>query len=555
MKTAKTKGQPDLRHKTLSSKASIYLAKEKTDASSPEYLIKDKYRGGELKRVNGELPVPAWTFVIRKQKEMPPWLQPIMDLTGDDEIFEFGEAVSALLFLKVDNRYFCLPYGQGHHLVNKPFFEADFGLDVSNLIVNEEQVTGIDWTTLEPEAPRAKKQTMKGHEINFYRLSALSDIVTSISGRPRDEMFGKKVTGSNSLTLFNKMNIGTLIDVCREILKIKTAATVDDVRVWRNGVNPIHDPAMIEKLNSAFVASVVRDRGESVYFAPPETLAIEEVEGFAVSHKNKMTEITPSLDFQDYLDLLPSLKELSWDQMNSDSVLLKADHYEQPLEKWTVWNCVHAELRYGKTVFIIDSGKWFKVTESIAERVNLVVDSISVRPSDFPLSRDKEKEFDFNRRLGSLNRGYISFDRELIKTGDISSGVEVCDIYTADTELVHVKRGTLSKNFIYLLTQVTTSAKALAGDEVFRAEAMKMISEAAKGRRDFAHTKIPEDVSDAIVLGIITNKSGPWSKILPFMAKLKLVETLTELKAMRFSVSLLKIEMERAAASRASKAS
>jgi uncharacterized protein (TIGR04141 family) len=156
------------------------------------------------------------------------------------------------------------------------------------------------------------------------------------------------------------------------------------------------------------------------------------------------------------------------------------------------------------------------------------------------------REAEYNRlAVNRLTPHAVLLDREIIRSSAITTGVEICDILTSASQLIHVKRHLGSSDLSHLFSQGFVSAELLQNDADFRKLAQEKItslrSEAAFQMFDVAL----ETGRFEVVYGVIAN----WGQrglagALPFFSKVTLRKAVQDLTNRGFRVSFAKIPMQ-----------
>jgi uncharacterized protein (TIGR04141 family) len=114
-------------------------------------------------------------------------------------------------------------------------------------------------------------------------------------------------------------------------------------------------------------------------------------------------------------------------------------------------------------------GRWFEVTDSLSRAVSNYWHSLGQSGVQLPSSAKTEQEAEYNRRVAANpSHRFVNLDARIARPGGASSGIELCDLLTADGEFLHIKRKSRSSTLSHLFSQGAVSAQAFIGDGVFR---------------------------------------------------------------------------------------
>ena len=133
-------------------------------------------------------------------------------------------------------------------------------------------------------------------------------------------------------------------------------------------------------------------------------------------------------------------------------------------------------------------------------------------------------------------------DRKTARCRGTSTGIEVCDLLTANGDLVHVKhRKGGSSSLSHLFAQGRMSGEALLRDSDFREDARRFLRSI---RRSWAR-RIPVDKPDPgsyrVVFAILGADENHPGEGLPFFSQLNLVRTYEALMALGYRVGVIGI--------------
>lgn len=175
--------------------------------------------------------------------------------------------------------------------------------------------------------------------------------------------------------------------------------------------------------------------------------------------------------------------------------------------------------------------------------LNQQIDGVATAPVALPSAQPGMREADCNRSaVESLAPHAVLLDLEIIRSSAITTRIEVCDILTSSSELIHIKRHLGSSDLSHLFSQGFVSAELLQNDADFRRLAQDRItrlgSQAAFRMFDVA----VEPGRFEVVYGVIANwGQRSLASALPFFSKVTLRKTVQDLTNRGFRVSCAKI--------------
>lgn len=144
----------------------------------------------------------------------------------------------------------------------------------------------------------------------------------------------------------------------------------------------------------------------------------------------------------------PSLEYL---QRRRISALDGGDHI---VGQWSVWRCLSCEFCLEDDTFILDEGAFFQVERNFLDNLDHQIDDMAVAAVALPAAEAGMREADYNRlAVESLAPHAVLLDQQIVRSSAITTGVEICDILTSSSQLVHVKRHLGSSDLSHLFSQ------------------------------------------------------------------------------------------------------
>ena len=131
-------------------------------------------------------------------------------------------------------------------------------------------------------------------------------------------------------------------------------------------------------------------------------------------------------------------------------------------------------------------------------------------------------------------------DKNKISHGGGHGQVEVCDLFSINKELVHVKIYGKSSVFSHLFSQGFVSGQLLQVDGDFR---KKVKAKLTSPFNDLIGLNRPKEKELTVVFAVISDSSEK-TLYLPFFSRVNLNKTCKILKGLGFNVQLLKIDVD-----------
>lgn len=458
---------------------------------------------------------PDWDGFVRKYFEV------------GQEVFRNSSSY-AVLVLKLEDRFFAIPFGMGSHLINLAKIEYNFGLKIAINNIPKSDLRQIDTTTPEASSQKTRKQAVKKSTPEDFGVNKHKDILRGIVGElPKDHQFGKTLQGKDSVKLSkNVEDIEELEELCRQLLASSKAEDYKQDYPWIDNMAIENDPIMVDKLFDDLIAKIRDNDFEDMYIAQPEFVEnLYEYVGFVFSGDRKRKSNKTPYQFPTMAEFCEDFEaefiaNLTRDSLsNTCRVYLKTTDGEFRFG-WPLSRCIVWETEYNQKKYILSEGEWYKVETKFYDEVR---DFFNEKVSDLSLpayTSEHVKEADYNAHVCQALKDAYLFDlghtdakgRSITRDGN-----EICDIFEAGNKrFIHVKSGKSSPDISHLLRQGIFSGQALKRDADAFQTFQKHLSDAGCPA-DLVPTKHnPSDYK--VAFGILLKKNQRTD--IPFFSKL-----------------------------------
>jgi len=481
-------------------------------------------------------------FFFKDVPEKPPsWMSFVKPNLDDQNFSAANKSASAVLVLQKAGETFAVTFGHGRHLIKQDHVTRDFGLKVVLNSVDPKNLKSLDVHTFENRSLHSRKQASHGGGIEVFGIDPTKELLRSVTGVPRDASFATLVSGSDSLTIHNKIDFDQIPDKCAEALALYQSDQYKTDFPWVDNLRPVNEPAEIQRLDNLLIEKIKTDSLDGIHLTPPQAIEWADVEEFKYS-------IDSENGFQDfsvkhYASAISNLETFSVQKLKKHYVSVKFAGSATHHEKWKLYDCIVYEHQEADSLHVLTSGQWFRVEDTFVQKVSQFIQALPDPAIPIVSARKDEKEADYNNRLAASSANYCLMDQKLVKCDDALTQVEVCDVASKQKQLIHVKRKTHSSSLSHLFNQGLVSTQLLAGDLSFRREARAHISGWSTIEGDAVFPSERPNMSDyEIIYGIITSKQGTWDTDLPFFSQLSLMNTAQHLTRLGVKYSLIKIQ-------------
>ena len=468
--------------------------------------------------------------------EPPLWQR---DLLGIAEFAELRTLLNlrtgALLTFSYRDYRFVLAYGAGWHSVDPAALEPGFGLRVVANAVAADKIISADTTKMHGRRRSQRTSLASAGPLYELGIEPTEAFVRQLEGTPAAN-FASQAAGSDALKL--RIKGFSLIH-----LKSKLDQIIDkfEAHDYKGQYDFLDHFRRVHRSNSGtyrvlqeILTEKIQNDPSSIDFLPPDILAPMSVENFTFEAKNRRPVQLSELTAPDIGQLISEwglddpLKEIKVRVYNSEGDELVSPH---PL-----FSYVADEVTLGDQRFTLSAGQWFAIDADYLAAVSRRIGSIEDLSNtlSLPTWPSGEGEGNYNTRAARA-RGWACLDRKNFSFG-AHQQIEVCDLLTAQKQLICVKRMTKSNTLSHLFAQGRVSAELLVSDHAKYQDSVVRSLRAVAPAASFGNR---EDWT--IVYAIGTNKPGSISDSLFFFSKLNLDRAARTIKSFGIRVAVARI--------------
>jgi uncharacterized protein (TIGR04141 family) len=468
----------------------------------------------------------------------PSWIQLFSGGVSESLDRIRSKTVSAVLFLKVEARIFAVTFGYGRSMIRPELIEEKFGLKVVLNSIDRDKIRIIDRKNLDTMLTHTRTQTSRISPIEEFNLDVQQILLKAVTGEPRNREFASNISGADSLSITYPASLENIKEKCKECLDSYNSDQYRRDFPWVDNILEIKSKSKREELDTKMVQQVIDEEYDKLYLAVPDIVDWSAVEGFKFSVGG--ADCFNDILLGDFLGTVSDHTDINVEYLKRKHIY-KVNSGAGAVEKvWSVYNCINCEIPSDDKIFLLTEGKWYEIESSYVEVINSKVRSIELFPA-LPATHFKEKENNYCSRMCSDSENYALMDRKNIMYGGGRSRIEFCDIYTADKELIHIKKYSGSSVLSHLFLQGVNSARLFLIDSAFREAVNEKLPENHKF--DLNQPPIPSEYK--IIFAIISDHAEGVPENLPFFSKLSLVRAVEDIRdIMRFKVSVTGIPKE-----------
>jgi uncharacterized protein (TIGR04141 family) len=428
-------------------------------------------------------------------------------------------AHAAVVFLQIDGRIVALVFGMGRYLLKDTCYEADFGIIAALNSVDPNGLRSADTFQFEAVALHKKTQTSRSTSLAEFEIDTSREQFRSLTGKAGHTLNAARVTGSEGAFGANvRVTFRDLVDVCRKVVKASRAPNYKTAFPRFDNLRRVADSQKLQDLNAQLVAKLITGATTGIHLSPPELVDYEDFEGFSFTPRGTIHE---DLLIEDYLRSLKDKNTLSLQMIKNNRVFLRKETIDEPLTRWSLFKCLICEIPDGHDIFLLMNGEWYKIARTFVRQVSDAVACIPEVDVGLPPLGECKTETEYLKSISSSGTGLIVLDQQRAYCEDALTYIEVCDVLTATSDLVHIKRAKGGSSVLsHLFNQGRNAALALLRDQGYRDEARALLAPYGQQAVERLPKATPVAGSLRVVFGIIGRGRKDIARSLPFFSQL-----------------------------------
>ncbi len=517
---------------------SIFLAKEelkkrteiiKEDSCNPPIVIPISGCG------------KSYLYVKRTPGKPPKWSSIFSEIIDISQIGKVTN-VAAAFVIKVVDRYFILTFGQGgRFLIKDDVYEDRFGLLVALNSIDKKSLRCIDKQSLDTLDSHTRIQS--GHETTAdqFGIDVEQDMLRAVVGTPVDTELGNRMTGTDSLSVSVPMDISDLPFLLRKYKeKYEEDLNATDYQ-WVNNISIIKSTSLINELEVALLNKFNDNDYLNLWLSIPEIIEWNLVKGFIYTNGKKL--LNPDINLDGFLSTIDEGQNITLELLKQRHVYcVDADH-EKVFKSWPIYKCIYVEINRDNDKYIFNGGKWYKINNDFVDRTNRDFSNIEYSSLSLP-EYAGGGEGEYNKTVAHSQKDkFALLDADNVFHGGGHGQIEVCDMFSTERQLIHIKIYSSSSILSHLFSQGFVSGRLLQLDAEFRKKVKEKLSHPFNELINIDSR--PNDKEYTIVYAIISEDEN--DKLhLPFFSRVNLNNIYKTLKGYGYNVELLKIDVNKA---------
>jgi uncharacterized protein (TIGR04141 family) len=509
------------------------------------YMIRPEFSDFEkiVKPDTKSIPIEGvGTFYIEdSHPRSPEWARDFFGGSLGDEVRLVTSSAKGVLLVEIqqheEKHCFAVTFGFGRYLLEDDVIEERFGLKVVLNTVDAASLRSIDKTTLGSVPKQTREQMSRESGAASFGIDIEQDLVNAVTGKSRDQRFGRTLSGRDALVASVKVDVHDIKDflgICIENYKSDVYKTDFG---WIDQIREIRSASMRDALDQLMITRVAAGELEKIWMAVPDIVNWPDVKGFRYL-KAKRAELCNDLDVSDFIDALGLPDTLTLEMLKAARIFAIATRTDDPMETWSAYRCLYAEIEYQGAVCILNNGKWYEIIKDFTLRIQGEFDALTEATLQLPNYHHSD-EGTYNEGLPATVPDSYCMDRKMIFHGGGHSQIEFCDLLTKEKQLVHVKRYGGSSLLSYLFSQGVVSGELFVSDPSFR----KSLNEKLPDDYKLVDPEQQPNARDyEVIFAIISKSANPLD--IPFFSKVSLSNARRRLVSYGYKVTRKKILAE-----------
>ncbi len=477
-------------------------------------------------------------FVFAESYPHPPdWVKSFFGSSLDEDKRILTSSAKGVLVIPIKKNkvvtYFAVSFGFGRHLLKDGVVEERFGLKTVLNSLDVSSFRSIDKTALGSVPKHSREQMSRDVAAADFGIDIEQDLISSITGKSRDEKFGRIITGKDGLSGSTKVDVTNIVEFLSHCLDRYNSSDYKKDFEWIDQITDIRDKRVEEELNLILIDKLNRLDLTKIWMAVPEVVDWSDVKGFRY-FRAKHGQLYDDLDIAECLTEINS--PVTIDSLKEPRVFMISASTEDILDNWSMFRCIYAEIELRKEIYILNNGKWYKIAKGFTEQVQKDFDNITKSNIALPDCSVTE-EGDYNLSATEILTDACCMDGELVSHGGGHSSVEFCDIYTKDKKILHIKRYGGSNVLSHLFSQGVVSGELFVSDSDFR----KKLNIKLPTTHKLVDPNVQPNAREyEVVYGIISDSTNKLD--IPFFSKVSLRNARRRLTTYGYQVSIKQIK-------------
>ncbi len=511
------------------------------------YLLRDTVRRArdaveapdELRAFPVRIGRAAATLFVKPSRVVPPaWIGFFDGHVDLREVLLRSASSAAVLVLSVAGRWFAVTFGYGRHLLEQGAWEPNFGLRVTLNSIADGSIRSIDRKSFDAIARHTREEASRAGSIEQFGLQVEEDLLRAVVGKPEDDTLGRSMAGMDALTVSAAVTLTDLPSHLERYAEQWRKRRYRERYPWVDQIAEIRDARQARLLDERLVERLAAHEAfDHAWLAVPVPIDWSQVGGFRFTMAERAAT-HEDIHLQLFFKSLRDPTSLSPETLRRRSVYCLNADGRHATDRWSVYECLYAEILDGEDVFLLTGGRWYRVAQRFVQRIDRDVAELPSTGYELPTYRH-DSETAYNQAVVRRDATIALMDQKNIRYGGGASQIEFCDLFIKQRAMLHVKRYGGSSVLSHLFSQGVVSATLFLQDPEFRREVRRRLGRA---HRDGVPEGRPRVDRYEVGFAIVSRSAG--ALVLPFFSKVNLRNAARTLMGLGYRVTVTKIDVE-----------
>jgi uncharacterized protein (TIGR04141 family) len=433
------------------------------------------------------------------------WCGEVAKLTGVELALRKLET-AALLLIAVDGEVYAIGFDQGYRLVPSELKDPSFGLRVAVRAIDPELVHDIVRRSLTGRGRQDATRAPSGLSIGSVGIKQHAELVRELGGQLRASDLGLpgnrpiRIEGSAGLRLPILTEPEAFLACIRSLAKICAAEPRPDL-AFIEAIQPVADKTTIAQLDGLLDEALLDSSETSINLAVPIDLSpLLPATGTYTIHIG-----STAIQGRDHLDLADIRYRVGVQHDTTPTAALRAGRValygarDDLLGQASAIKWIETRLTHGSSHYFLMEGHWYESGVDYLKAIRRQIEElITPTPSiALPAWRKGEHERDYNLRAQTElgRRQFLCLDRTSVRTElHNHNGIEVCDGYGPDGELICIKPADRAAPLSHQFNQALVAVQTLLFDATARERFNTLVAETSCGTRSVPPSARPHKV-------------------------------------------------------------
>lgn len=483
-----------------------------------------------------QLPFEAKAYFQKERPTEPKWLSFLKDYC-DIPVDITNRTNSFLLLLRASGRIFAVTMGFGFAAIDRTRVEKGFGLRVALNEVNPSKLKTVDARNIDTTTKQKRVLINRDSPLHDFDFDVDQDLLSLVSGQPKDASFARKLSGADSLVLTGDVAFPDLGRTCEALLRAFEKEDYKESFGFIDHLHVIKDKQTERQLEMLLADALAGRETANLMVAYPEMDNWTQIESFRLAYHHKK-DFVEEVDLQEVYQFLDS-----HGFGNVDPHQMKITGFDQdghPVTKaFSLYEYTVFETLLDGKRHLLSLNRWFELADDYVQEVDAEIRRIEeiADPGLLPPMQRGQREDEYNKGVAATRHDIICLDKQNFALKG-QSRVEVCDLLSQRGEFICVKKYNGSSTLSHLFSQGVVSALLFNDSEEYR----QFVSDKCQGSwpPPFGVDKL-ERQSCTFVFAVASDTQGKLVDSLPFFSKVNLRQARKTIERVGLKVKLYKI--------------